>query len=839
MLKKLVLTLSLVSILFLNLLSQSKIKGYVFDAETDKPLPGTNVYIENLKLGSATDQNGYFEINNVPAGKINVVASFVGYEKQKKQIDLSPGEEINLNFYLKPTALPSQTIVVTALIASERESPVVFSNLDKQQIKDFYTTQDVPILLSELPSVLSYSWSGNGIGYNYLNIRGFDQRRISVLVNGIPQNDPEDHGVYWLDMPDLLASSNAVQIQRGAGSAFYGPPAIGGSVNIITSNFSLEPKISLFTGYGSYNTKKHSIAINSGLIANRYSLYSRLSYIATDGYREKSWAKFPSYFFSAIRYDDNMTTQINLYGGPFEDHLVYRGIPKEWVKDKTKRRANLNYMDVTTRDDEIENFSQPHYELLHEWRFGENLTLNNTLFYIRGVGFWDMDASWGDTVYFRLSKPYAEKFNFAIPSENPGEAIARYFIDLNQYGWLPRLTLKHQNGELTIGAEFRIHRGFHWGKIVWAQNLPKGLPSDYRFYEYKGAKDIISFYIHEFWRLKQNLRLMASLQFVYNRYRVYDEKEFYDYDTGKWVSNEFSVPYYFLNPKIGISYDLTQNINIFGSFSITNREPSRRDLYDASDGHWYPWGKRPNFEVKPDGTFDFTKPLVKPERLFDLELGAGYFSDDYKFTANFYYMDFRNELVKSGQLNIFGDPIIGNAERTRHLGVELTAEIKNLLINGLEFTGNATISRNRIVKHGEYVWKNPYTGESYSTPQRISLDGKKIAGFPDYIGSARVSYRNYGFLISLLGKYVGEFYTDNFNLVPSNNVARKDRKVDAYTVFDLTIAYRFEKILGLKNIELKLQVNNLFNALYAGSGVGDDFYPGAERNYFVSIGFDL
>ena len=819
--------------------AQGKVKGYVFDSETNKPLPGANVYVENLTIGSATDQNGYFEISYVPAGKIDVIASFIGYARQKKTVEMVPGAEVNLTFYLKPTVLPSQTVVVTALIATERESPVVFSNLEKQQIKDFYTTQDVPILLSELPSVLSYSWSGNGIGYNYLNLRGFDQRRISVLVNGIPQNDPEDHGVYWLDMPDLLASAGSVQVQRGAGSAFYGPPAIGGSVNIITSNFSLEPKISLFTGYGSYNTKKHSIAINSGLIENRYLFYSRLSYIATDGYREKSWAKFPAYFFSAIRYDENMTTQINLYGGPFEDHLVYRGIPKSWVKDKSKRRANLNYMDVTTRDDEIENFSQPHYEFLHEWRLSDNLVLNNTLFYIRGVGFWDMDASWADTIYFRLSSPYALKYGFSTSSQNPGEAIARYFIDLNQYGWLPRLMLKHDGGELTIGAEFRLHRGLHWGKIVWAQNLPERLPSDYKFYQYRGAKDIISYYIHEFFKLKPNLKLMASLQFVYNRYRVYNEKEFYDYDLGKWVSNEFTVPFYFLNPKIGVSYDLTKNINIFGSFSITSREPSRRDLYDASDGHWYPWGKRPNFEVRPDGSYDFTKPLVKPERLFDLEFGGGYFSDNYKFTANFYYMDFKDELVKSGQLNIFGDPIVGNAEKTRHVGVELTFELKDLLINGFEISGNATISRNKIIKHGVYVWKNPYTGEKYSTPRRIPLDGKRIAGFPDNMASLRISYRKSGLFISILGKYVGDFYTDNFNLIPSNNVNRIDRKVDAYTVFDLTAGYKIDKVLSFKNVELKLQVNNLFNALYAGSGVGDEFYPGAERNYFVGIGFEF
>jgi iron complex outermembrane receptor protein len=185
-------------------------------------------------------------------------------------------------------------------------------------------------------------------------------------------------------------------------------------------------------------------------------------------------------------------------------------------------------------------------------------------------------------------------------------------------------------------------------------------------------------------------------------------------------------------------------------------------------------------------------------------------------------MDFRNELIKNGQLNIFGDPIVGNAERTRHAGVELTAEIK---INGLEISGNTTISRNRLIKHGEYVGKNPYTGEKYATPQRIDLAGKRIAGFPDYLGSIRVTYRNSGFMFSVLGKYVGDFYTDNFNL--------ESRKVDAYKVFDVTMGYRFG------NFEVKVQINNIFNELYAASGVGDEFYPGAERNYFVSFALEF
>src|SRR5690606_9354094 len=191
--------------------------------------------------------------------------------------------------------------------------------VDRKDIEENYTVQDIPQFLGSLPSTTFYSENGNGVGYNYISIRGFDQRRISVSINGIPQNDPEDHNVYWLDFPDLLASTELIQVQRGAGSGVFGYPAIGGSINIITSAFSNKPSVNVSASAGSYNTKKYSASFSSGLINNKYSIYAKLSQIRTGGYRNLGWAKFNSYHLSAVRYDDNLTTQINLFGGPIED----------------------------------------------------------------------------------------------------------------------------------------------------------------------------------------------------------------------------------------------------------------------------------------------------------------------------------------------------------------------------------------------------------------------------------------------------------------------------------------------------------------------------------------
>ena len=276
-----------------------------------------------------------------------------------------------------PAIIPSQSVLVEASLGKEGFTPLTFEKIKREKIKNEYSVQDIPQFLGELPSVTTYSESGNGLGYNYLSIRGFDQRRISVSINGIPQNDPEDHNVYWLDFPDLLESTELIQVQRGAGSGVFGYPAIGGSINIITSNFSNSPQISFSSSIGSYNTRKYAVNYSTGLLNNKYSFYIKLSNILSSGYRDYSWINYKAYHLSAVRYDDNLTTQLNVFGGPIEDALAYTGLPKFAVKDKDLRKKNFSYWEASgnslsyftpRRPEEIENFFQPHFELLNEYR---------------------------------------------------------------------------------------------------------------------------------------------------------------------------------------------------------------------------------------------------------------------------------------------------------------------------------------------------------------------------------------------------------------------------------------------------------------------------------------
>lgn len=786
------------------------LKGKIMDGDSKRPLEGANITIQETTLGTASSKDGSYRIEQIPAGPHTLVVSYIGYAKKLVSIEIVAGEEQTIVVGLEQTVLPGQTVIVSAMMGKERETPATFSTIRNDEITKRYTYQDIPLLLSDLPSTTYYSESGNGIGYNYVTLRGFDQRRISVMINGIPQNDPEDHNVYWLDFPDLLATTQNIQVQRGGGSAFYGPPAIGGSVNIITSAVSKERNISIEAGSGSYNTQRYSVGINSGLIDNKYIVFGRLSRLKSSGYRDQSWSDFSGYFLGAVRYDENMTTQINLYGGPFKDHLAYYGIPKGDIKDRQKRKAN-----PIIRPEEIENFSQPHYELLHEWRLSDGITLNNTFFLIEGEGFFDFDASWADTSMLRLTRAYG--FN---PTSNPTNTIVHAVVDNTQFGWLPRFTYDYSSGAVTAGLELRFHRSQHYGTIQWAQNLPatwNGLTTaDYRFYEYRGGKDIISGYLHNLYRLRPNMTLMTNVQYVFNRYSLSDEK---------FIKTEFDVDYNFLNPRIGLNVNLTDRLNSYINVAYTSREPRRKNLYDAT----FSWtGEAPQFEKKSGGAYDFNKPLVKPEKLLDVELGTGYIIDLLKLSANLYWMDFRDEIVKKGQLDLFGQPITGNADHTRHAGIELIGTVR--LLEGFEFSANATYSQNRIVKHTTYEKvKNPQTGKREVVP--FKLDGKRLAGFPDFMGNARLTFEEEKWFASLSMQHVGDQFTDYFE--------NANRKVDAFTVFNALGGYKLGSVVGLKGVELRFQVNNIFDALYASYGSGDEFFPAAERNFFACLKVDL
>lgn len=728
-------------------------------------------------------------------------------------------------------------VLVTGTTAKERETPVTFTNIGKGLLQERYTMQDVPVLLSELPSMISYSDGGNGVGYNYVFLRGFDQRRLSIMVNGVPQNDPEDHNVYWIDFPDLLASASNVQVQRGAGSAFYGPPAIGGSVNITTNPFTPKPyaRFEMMAGFQEYadssrslpmTMKKFSAAFNSGLIDNTYMFYGRLGKMQSNGYRLHSSFEAGSYFLGMLRFDEEMTTRVHLFGGPLSDQLVYTGLPKFVNKDPKLRRMNFSDFGsdgksytytVPRRDQEVEGFNQPHYEIINEWKLSDRQKLTNTLFFYDSHGYFDFDGTWvgmdydtgidTDTLAFRLSPHY-------VVGRNIGNEIIRAGVDLVQWGWLPRYEMQHESGELTIGGEYRYHHGSHWGKLQYAEGLPANYDPDFRFYQYDAYKHMASVYVSENYHLQEEMTLMANIQFAYNRYEIANEK---------FIGTAFTVPYYFLNPRVGLNYNVTEEINTYISLSYTSREPRLRNLYSAEDSYA---GALPAFSAKIAGgaaTYDFTKPIAKPEQLLNLELGAGYKDAQMQFTGNLYWMEFTNELVKSGQVDVFGNPVYGNAPRTRHIGVEVDGQVRP--VEDLVISGNLSLSSNYIVTFSSVDFV-----DTLGVVHSMKLDGNPIAGFPGLTANLRAGYQHDGLSASIVAKFVGPFYTDNFKNVLNRN--------DAYTVLNLETVVPLPKI-GPAEVTLRGEVRNLLDKLYLQSGEGNQFYPAAERNYLLGIAVQL
>lgn len=796
------------------LVSQT-ITGSVVDARSGLPLEGANIVLVPGPGGTAADRSGRFTLEAASAPVSVLRVTHVGYTPLDVTIPRSQADAFQ-QLRLDPVPMPGPEIEVSAFRATERFSPVTFSELRGSDLHDSYFVQDVPVILSDLPSSTFYSEGGSGIGYNYLRIRGFDQRRLAVMINGVPQNDPEDHNVYWVDFADLLGSTEQIQVQRGAGSAFYGPPAIGGSVNLVTGDFADRKGVRVAAGAGSWNTQRYALSFGSGLLDQTYTLFGRLSRAVTDGYRDRSWVKTNSYYFAATRYDRHMTTRVNVYGGPISDGLVYYGLPKFAVKDRQERRKNYNYWSAENgaytwtqqrRPQEVEEFSQPHYELLHEWTISDDVTLNNTFFHVAGQGYFDYDGTgWTDTTYYRLTAQYGY-----AGAGNPINPIIRAYVDNRQWGWLPRLTVRHTGGTLTAGLELRSHSSLHWGRIQWAEGLPAGLDPDRKYYEYRGGKTIVSAYAQELYSLSERLNVMGSLQAVYNRYRLGDEA---------FVGTDFGVPYLFFNPRLGLNYNLDAAWNIYGNISYTQREPRLKNLYDAAESSG---GASPQFERTDAGAYNFSAPLVKPEKLANLELGARYSEGSVRALVNGYMMDFSDEIVKSGALDRFGQPITGNAERTLHLGLEFSGTAT--LFPGLDLDVNALLSRSRLARHT--VWESdPSSGAA----RALELDGNRIAGFPERIANVRLTWRGSGLTVGCGWKYVGDQYTDNFQ--------NEENKVDPFSVFNLTAAYRTPALLGVRGIDLRVSVENLFDALYAQSGEADQFFVGAERSVFFDIAID-
>lgn len=777
----------------------STLEILVKDAGTNEILQGAVIKFENLPFTGVTDHNGKFVLRSIPSGDWKIICSFVGYKTVKQIVSVnSETTKADILMYSDQVQVPE--IIVTGTRADAKGSSSTYSNLDKLEIERISVNRDIPSILNQLPSTSYYSESGTGIGYGYIRIRGFDQRRISVLINGVPQNDPEDHSVYWINFYDLANSLEDVQVQRGSSLSFYGPPAIGASINLVTTKPFVEPGISFETGLGSYNTKKYAINANSGLIADRFMIRFRGSKVTSDGYRDWSWSEFYRFFVTASYFDDIQTISLSAFGGPQEDGLAFYGISKSQNGDEQTRKYNYG---ATSRDREVLN--QPQISLVHDLKLGNHVWLKNTFFFMSGDGFFDFNANYGDHNYFRLDP------QFTIPSD----IMMRAFVDNDQYGWIPQIEYNYGGGKLMAGGEIRIHRSHHWGRIESGTGLPEdvvGEKGNKHFYEYDGGKNIYSMFVSVAHHLTDRLNVIGKLQSIYQQYLLNNEK---------FVGTDFKTPYFFVNPQLGLSYSISPVFTVYGSASLTRREPPLKNLYEAESASW---GVVPQFEKKSDGSYNFDEPLVKPELLTNIEFGARIALQKFVGSVNFYYMNFENEIVPSGGLDVFGQPRVGNAGKTLHIGIELEGVYK--LPWNLQLSLNGNISRNR------YIEFNEYDGNGIA----ISRNNNFIANAPELIVNAGLTYMNEIFFATINVNHTGVQYTDNST--HPDGVKTSELTVDPFTVVNFGIGVNY-KISGAR-LRFSVEVNNLFDNKYLMNGFDwDNFFPSAGRSFMTNLKVEL
>ena len=825
-------TVTLLALLLLPSMVAAQVSGNVM-GEDNQPLEAVAVQLldestRRLFGSTITTAEGRYELSGIPEGRYEIVFSFLGYTTHRQSITVGP-ESFTLDVSLSSRALESPSVLVSMRRARAQLTPLTHSNITSRDLETLPAMRDLPANLRQSPSMTYYSENGNDLGYTYLQMRGFGQRRIAVAINGVPQNDPEEHNVFWINFYDLQGSIKDIQLQRGAGSAFYGSTGIGGAINIVTSPYEAEPYARFEGGYGAFNTQRYTIQANTGLIGGRYVAYGRVSRVQSDGYRDWSWSDFWRFFGGIVRYGERHTWTLQAYGGRQNDGLAYVGIPKEanttTVTDDFGTTIDRRYnFSEATQDEEW--FHQPHAELIHQWQVRPRMQFNQTFFWVAGVGHFDFGGTFRSADYLRLPADWeglsAEERTLPLFITAPSaQVLFRAALDQYQVGWLPRMTWIRSSAETTLGLEARLHRSLRWGRVEEATGLPAevvGEGNDYRVYSFRGEKRIASAFASHLARVNQRLALQGDVQLTWRRYKTHDEAFF---------GTEFEVPYLFVNPRLGVTINPEQAISGYASVAFASREPRMKTLYDGEEAGG---GAMPQFYQGSNGSFIYDRPLVKPERLVDVEAGMQVTKPSWRLAMNGYFMQFTDEIVPSGGLDQFGVPRTGNADKTRHLGLELEGAAR--LTPGLDVFGNATLSRSRFLEFVEYA-----------TPEGLDRSGNPIAGFPSQVANLGVTYRWKGLQARVDLNYTGERYVDNGGGEGPDGTQDPNYIMDAFTLINASVRYGFAESSLLGGLEVCVDINNVLNnevLLYGNAGFGaPQFFPAATGHLFGGVRYTL
>ncbi len=793
--------------------AQVSVKGIV-TGKDNKPLQGATIVasLPNKKMTAITGADGGFLFTNVAKGILNLSADYIGKLMTSRRVTVS-GNDIVINFALADDAFSLEPLEVRSVRASDK-APFTKTNLDAAQIQKNNTGQDLPFLLNQTPSVVVNSDAGNGVGYTGIRIRGTDATRINVTLNGIPYNDAESGGTFFVDVPDFASSTSSIQVQRGVGTSTNGAGAFGATINVSTNERRDTAYAELNNSYGSFNTWKNTVKVGSGLLNNHFIIDARLSRISSDGFIDRAKSSLQSAYLSAAYYAKNTSLRLNVFTGKEKTYQAWNGVPEAKLFGTANDlqsfynnnigsyfftpvdSANLFSSDkrkynLYTYPNQTDNYQQDNYQLFFNQKLGSQLSLNVATFLTRGRGYYEE---------YKNNQSYS---NYGLPDYVTGNDtlsstdLARdRWLDNYFYGTTYSLQHKTAKDEITLGGSATKYDGSHYGNIIWAGN--GGVNKDYQYYHLSAMKKDANVYAK--WQHQFGSFLSSFVDMQY-RYVSHKMNGFEDNPTLS-INRHFN----FINPKAGVSYN-RNNWSAYLSYAMAGKEPNRDD-----------------FEAGI-----YTQP--NREQLHDFEGGVSQTGKVFTCSATLYYMLYKDQLVLTGKVNDVGAYTRVNVPNSYRAGIELSAGAK--LSSWLNLNAGATFSRNRIKAFTEYI--DSYDADfNYTGQQEIAHRNTNIAFSPQFIANGSVDILPVKNLdISFLSKYVSRQYLDN--------TQNELRSLRPYFTEDARAIYTFKKVL-FKEWSLIGQVNNIFNRKYEPNGYtfsyNYDSYPVTENYYFPMAGLN-
>jgi iron complex outermembrane receptor protein len=681
--------------------------------------------------------------------------------------------------------------VIVQSVRVKYSSPISHSNISKSEMSSRNLGQDLPVLLNFLPSVVTTSDAGAGIGYTGIRIRGVSPQSTNITINGIPFNDPESHGTFWVNLPDFTSSIESLQVQRGVGTSTNGSGAFGASINILTDAISKNPYAEISNSIGSYNTLKHTVKFSTGQLNDSFELSGRLSKIDSDGYIDRAYSDLKSYFIQGTYNKGNTLIKALTFGGHEKTYQSWDGVSNDQLLEN-RRQNPLTY------ENEIDNYKQDHYQLHWNQKLNEKWSTNLGLNYTYGRGYFEQyrEADSVDTYGGIVDSDTDQNGNLTGTTD----LIRRRWLDNNFYVLNASTNYNSSNLNLMFNTSYSTYSGDHFGEVIWARNFSKGSSIRDRYYNGNGKKTDFSLFAKGSLILNNAFEFYADFQLRNINYKTTGY-------TSDLVNMLLDESYSFFNPKFGLSYKLSPQSMVYGSYSRANREPSRSD-----------------FESNEN---------IKPEQLNDFEIGWRFRKDGLSLNINTYYMLYNEQLVLTGELDDVGSPIRTNSGSSYRMGIEAEARIK--LSEFFLMNTNVTLSSN----------KNKKTLSKFDG-KIVDFGKTNISFSPDLIASNTIVFSPKDNLdISFLSKYVGKQYMGNIDA--DNSI------LDSYFVNDLNLNYKINPNKTFKEIIISGLINNILDKEYVSNGYyytyddtwsvpgqtktmdGAGYYPQATRNFLIGI----